>query len=170
MHYRPLDSLHPWLINAGHSGSPYVLVDTGATPIKGCAEKVVALLNEFDDAGDAGWIHLDAELVALVSASKEPRRLLGIDETTTPFDPPSTCGLRRVLTAFAPRGRLLLNHPEATRTLAKDPRGFRAAIGRPVADIEQFHLILNPDCFRLHCLASLIADSYLEWVATSCAA
>lgn len=170
MQYRRLDSLHPWLLNAGTSGSPYVLVDTGAVPLPGCAERIVNLLNEFDDAGDAGWIHLDAELVKLVSSSKEHRRMLGIEDTDPPCEPTSTCGIRRTLTAFARRGRFVVNHPEATRTLPHDPLGFRAAIGQPVAGIEEFHLILNPDCFRPGCLASLIADSYLEWVATSCAA
>jgi hypothetical protein len=170
MHHRPLDSLHPWLLNGSHSGLPYVLVDTGATPINGCVEKVVSLLNEFDDVEDCGWIQLDPEMVRLVAASKEHRRLLGIETSEPVCDPTSIAGLRRVLAAFAKRGRCVVNHPEAGRTLAHDPMGFRAGIGHPVHGIEHFHLILNPSCFRPQCLASLIADSYLEWAATSTAA
>ncbi|MCH7226161.1 hypothetical protein [Haloferula sp. A504] len=170
MQQRVLDSLHHWFLNPTLLGSPYVLVDTGATPIQGCARKVVDLLNEFDDADDARWVHINAEIVRAVSSSKEYRRMLGIDEQEPSCEPTSTCGIRRVLSAFAKRGRFVVNHPEATRVLTTDPKGFRAAIGSPLAGIEPFHLILNPNCFPPQCLASLIADSYLEWAATSCAA
>lgn len=168
MHHRIQDTLHPWLLSASNFGAPYVLVDTGATPLGDCAWKIVDLLNEFDDAEDAGWIHLDPALIRQVASSCEHRRLLGVEDPEAPCDPTSTCGIRRVLAGFARRGRFVVNHPEATRTLANDPRGFRAAIGHPAAGIDQFHLILNPSCFRPHCLASLVADSYLEWAAASC--
>lgn len=166
MHHRTLDTLHPWLLSATNLRAPYVLVDTGATPLDDCVGKIVELLNEFDDAEDARWIHLDPTIIKMVASSHEHRRLLGIEDEGPACDPTSTCGIRRVLSGFARRGRFVINHPEATRTLANDPRGFRVAIGHPVAEIEAFHLILNPTCFRPHCLASLIADSYLEWAAT----
>ncbi len=168
MHQSPLEALHPWLLSATNIGVPYVVVDTGATPIKDCTEKIAGLLNEFDDAGDAQWIHLEPALIKAVASSKEHRRLLSIEDEAGSCDPTSTCGIRRVLRGFARRGRFVVNHPEATRALAGDPMGFRAAIGRPVAAIEDFHLILNPTCFRPRCLASLIADSYLEWAAAAC--
>ena len=170
MQQRVLDSLHPWLLNPTVLGSRYVVVDTGATALQGCAEKVAELLNEFDDAVDSRWIHLNPEIVRQVSSSKEYRRMLGIEEQKPPCEPTSTCGIRRVLSAFAKRGRFVVNHPEATRALNTDPKGFRAAIGNPLAGIEPFHLILNPNRFPPQCLASLIADSYLEWAASSCAA
>jgi hypothetical protein len=170
MQHRPLDSLHPWLLNGSGPGMPYVLLDTGATPVGGCVQKVVCLLNEFDEVGDFGWVPLDPDTVRSIAASKEHRRLLGIENMEPVCDPTSISGLRRVLTACARRGRCVVNHPEATRALAEDPMGFRAGIGQPVHGIDHFHLILNPNCFRPQCLASLIADSFLEWAATSHAA
>lgn len=167
MHHSSIDVLHSWLLGATSFGAPYVLIDTGAPPLDACSAKVVELLNEFDDAEDARWIHLDAAMIRAVATSMEHRRLLGIDDAEADCQPTSTRGIRLVLNAFARRGHFVVNHPEATRALADNPRGFRAAIRRPTADIEDFHLILNPSRFSPHCLASLVADSYLEWVASA---
>ena len=169
MHHSPIDSLNSWLLGATSLGAPYVLIDTGAPPIDTCSARVVELLNEFDDSENARWIHLDESLIRTVASSMEHRRLLGIDDAETDCQPASTRGIRQVLNAFARRGHFVVNHPEATRTLADNPRGFRAAIRRPTADIEDFHLILNPSRFSPQCLASLVADSYLEWAASDCA-
>lgn len=170
MHQRPLTTLHPWLLNPNNTGAPYVVVDSGANPLIDCADKVCRLLNEYDDTAEVPWIALEPGIVRSVAENIEHRRLLGVDEAEPGSPPACTRSIRKILDGFARRGRFVLNHPEAIRTLGNDPRGFRVAIGRPVVELEAFHLIVNPTCFRPQCLATLVADSYLEWAAALCAA
>ena len=161
-----LTEFHHWLLAEENTGAPFVLLQYPSDGPIGCAAAVARLLNEFDEESVGNWIALTPEVIHAIAADPAQRRLLGVDEACPNCPPTSRCGLRKVLTAIAKRGHVVFDDTLALEATAELSNGFRASIGMPVASPESFHIIVNPDPFHSRCLAPLVADSFLEWMAS----
>lgn len=165
MPVRSLNDFHHWLLSARPSQSPFILLHPCLGGPLQCAAAVARHLNEFDEASGAPWIAPAPELVHQIAADPSQRRLLGVDDPCPQCPPTSACGIRKVLTALARRGHVILDHPLAFQATAELPLGFRAALGIPEKNLDAYHVVFNPHCFHARCLAPLVADCFLEWEA-----
>ena len=160
-----LTEFHHWLLAEENTGAPFVLLNTPCDGPIGCAAAVARLLNEFDEESGGNWIALTPQIVHAIAADPAQRRLLGVADSCGKCPPTSHCGLRKVMTAIARRGHVVFNDTLALEATEDEPNGFRASIGIPLDAAESYHIILNPLHFHARCLAPLVADSFLEWMA-----
>lgn len=166
-----LTDFHHWLLSGEAHGAPFLVLSTRNQPSISCAAAVARHLNEYDDRSNGRWIAINAEVVHAIAADPAQRRLLGVDEACPQCPPTSPCGIRKVLSALAERGHIVFDHPMAFEALGEVPQGFRTAVGAPGPEqIDHYHLIIQPNAFDSRCLTSLIADSFLEWSNSHCAA
>ncbi|MEP4078242.1 hypothetical protein [Haloferula sp.] len=159
-----LTEFHHWLLADDSTGTPFVLLHTASDGPLGCTARVASQLNEFDEESGGNWIALTSQVVHAIASDPAQRRLLGVDEVCPNCPPTSRCGLKKVFSAIARRGRVVFDDPLALEATKDDPNGFHASVGIPPS-AEDFHIILNPARFHARCLAPLIADSFLEWTA-----
>ncbi|MFC7338359.1 hypothetical protein ACFQY0_14290 [Haloferula chungangensis] len=160
-----LTEFHHWLLAEESTGAPFVLLNTPPDSLCGCAAAVACLLNEFDEESGGNWIAITRPIVHAIASDPAQRRLLGIADSSEACPPTSREGLRKVLNAIAKRGHVVFDDPLALEATEDDLKGFRASIGIPPDVPESFHIILSPAHFHARCLAPLIADSFLEWMA-----
>jgi len=161
-----LTEFHHWLLTEKTTGAPFVLLHAASDGPIGCAAAVARLLNEFDEESEGNWIALTPQIIQAIAADPAQRRLLGVTDSCGKCPPTSRCGLRKVLTAIARRGHVVFDGPLAFEATEEEANGFRASFGIPGTAPESYHIILNPARFHARCLAPLIADSFLEWVAS----
>lgn len=161
-----LTEFHHWLLAEETTGSPFILLDNAEGGPLQCAAAVARHLNEFDEESGGNWISLSEEIILAIASDPAQRQLLGLGDSTSKFAPTSTMGIKQIIVALANRGHIVFDHPLTFEALVDHPKGFRAAIGSPPGGLDAFHIIVNPDRFHARCLAPLIADSFLEWIAS----
>jgi hypothetical protein len=159
-----LTEFHHWLLAEETTGAPFILLHTSEGGPLGCAAAVARHLNEFDEESGGNWIALTHEVVHAIAADPAQRRLLGVADACPSCPPTSRCGIKKILTAIARRGHVVFDDPIAVEATKDEDNGFHASVGIP-PEAENFHIIINPELFHARCLAPLIADSYLEWIA-----
>lgn len=144
----------PSIVLHGYSGRPPAL-----------AEAVARYLNEYDDTASGGWAAFTPELLQLLALSAEQRSLLGL---TDAIEAPVRVMLRRrILSALARRGRAVLDCDESLSACSGLRNVFRVSLGDTPAGHACVHLALQRELFSDRSLPSIIADTYLEWAATS---
>jgi hypothetical protein len=128
------------------------------------ATDIASYLNEFDDDSVGNWLAFEPELVEAIAANPGDRRLLGLGGTAADA-PLGPAAVQQVIRAIADRGHAVLDTPLAAAT-TRDLRGaFHVALGPPAAALDECHMILNARRFGPRCLAPVIGDTFLEWVA-----
>jgi len=156
---------HEWLLStADESASASSIVLHGAADAR-LAAAIACYLNEYDDEGDGRWISIPPALVAGIAADPSQRALLGIGDSCSNCPPTSLCGLKKTLAALAVRGHVVLDSPLAAAAAGVLENTFHAGIGTPANGMDGCHLIVNPELFPESCIANVIADVFLEWLA-----
>jgi hypothetical protein len=156
---------HEWLLStADESASASSIVLHGATNAR-LAAAIACYLNEYDDEGDGRWISIPPELVAGIAADPSQRALLGIGESCVNCPPTSLCGQKKTLAALALRGHVVLDSPLAAAAAGELENTFHAGIGMPANGMDGCHLIVNPELLPENCIAHVVADVFLEWLA-----
>jgi len=136
----------------------------GQAPGKLAAD-IADYLNEFDDESGGNWLAFETSLVDAITANPGDRRLLGLTESAAGTSPPGPSAIQQVIQALAERGHAVLDTPLAAAA-TRDLRGaFHVALGLPVEALDECHMILNARRFGPRCLAPVIGDTFLEWVA-----
>lgn len=132
----------------------------GQAPGKLAAD-IATYLNEFDDDSVGNWLAFEPDLVEAIAGNPGDRRLLGLPDSGTL----SPCAIQQAIRAIAERGHAVLDTPLAAAT-TRDLRGaFHVALGLPADALDECHMILNARRFGPRCLAPVIGDTFLEWVA-----
>ena len=136
----------------------------GQAPGKLAAD-IAGYLNEFDDESGGNWLAFEPTLVEAIAANPGDRRLLGISEPLPGNGLPGPCTVQHIIQALAERGHAVLDTPLAAAA-TRDLRGaFHVALGLPAEALDECHMILNARRFGPRCLAPVIGDTFLEWVA-----
>jgi len=162
-----LTEFHHWLLAEETVGAPFLILRVGEEGPIHLAGAVARHLNEFDEESGGNWIALSQEVVLAIAADPAQRRLLGLDEPPSGQPPTSPSGIRKVLAALARRGHIVFDHPIALEVVDDESAAFLAAVGMPEQGLHPFHLVVNPERFHSRCIAPLIADSFLEWIASN---
>lgn len=159
-----LTDFHHWLLDAHSERAAFLVISFVENPDPKCAAVIARHLNEFDAAASGAWLTIQAEIVTSIASDPTQRRLLGVADSCPNCPPTSPCGQRKILTALASRGHVVIDHPLAAEALRDHAGGFHVAIGVPAERSGDYDLIIRPSAFRERCLAPLIADSFLEWI------
>ncbi len=163
-----LPAFHEWLlvvVPEPTASCSIVLHGPASSGAPRIAEKIAVYLNEYDAEADGHWLAVPAELVATIAADPSQRALLGIGDGCGNCPPTSPCGLKKTLAALATRGHVVLDSPLGAAATRGMENVFHAGIGLPPDGLDDCHLIVNPALFPATCIAQVIADVFLEWLA-----
>ena len=162
----PIDAFHQWLLTGtGELNKAVSLVITHASGAS-FAPSVAGYLNRYDDESQDRWLAVSPELLALITADRGLRGLLGLGDPCPNCPPDGPCGLKKILRAFAERGHVVLDHPLAEVATRDLKSAFRIAVEQPSNGAETCHAVINPEHFPERSLPGVIGDLFLEWKET----
>lgn len=162
-----VSAFHQWLL----AGDPQRAADCsivlhGVTASFGSdlAPRLANHLNEYDDSSEPAWLDVSTTLLTAIASDANHRQLLGIGEGCPNCPPTGPCGLKKILTALATRGRVILDSPLAAAATRGVESVFHAGIGLPPDALDECHVIINPGRFPEHCIPAVVGDVFLEWL------
>lgn len=141
---RPISLTHP----------PYSIAIDVNCPVcqPPIAHHLVNYLSEFGDFPELSWQAFDSSLLQELSTSPFSNRLgSNVDEVSL---------------SVASLGGAILEGPNITPNTAPLPHIFQVCLACKSPTDKTFHLHLNQKLFERRSLISVVADSFLEWVAS----